>query len=265
MPLYLPVLIVVSIVCSTFALATSEKTQRFALVIGNQSYQTAPLKNALNDAKAISNTFYEMGYQVTTVTDVNVQLLREEVAGFYQRVHSVEAENKLAVVYYAGHAIQINHNNYLIPLDIDFENEQEFIAQLYDLSDLFKLMKYSKGLQSIVILDACRNNPFEIANSSMVVTQGLAPVRAPASTLIAFATEPGGVALDGRRENGVYTRHLLRFMSESISIEEVFKKVRSAVARETRNKQIPWEHSSLLQEVYFSPPKNKEVPNIVVF
>ncbi|MEP4891231.1 MAG: caspase family protein [Aliiglaciecola sp.] len=237
---------------------------RFALVIGNQNYQVAPLKNTLNDAEAISDAFFELGFRVTTLTDANSLTLRQGINGFYEEVARAAGNQKLAVVYYAGHAIQINHANYLIPLNIEFESEQEFVDQLYNLSHLFELMKSTNELQNIVILDACRNNPFEESGSTLV-SQGLAPVKAPSATLIAFATEPGGVALDGKSDNGVYTKHLLKYISESISIEEVFKKVRAAVARETRNRQIPWEHSSLLGEVYFSPPKNKEVPNIVVF
>lgn len=249
---------------ATYVSASSQNVERFALVIGNQNYQVAPLQNTLNDAKAISNALFELGFRVTTLKDTNTVSLKQGVIRFYNEVRRVNAKNKLAVVYYAGHAIQINHTNYLIPLDIQFETEQEFIAQLYNVAGLFELMKTTSGLQNIVILDACRNNPFEGGNGTLVA-QGLAPVKAPSATLIAFATEPGGVALDGKSSNGVYTKHLLKYISDSISVEEIFKKVRSAVARETRNRQIPWEHSSLLSEVYFSPPKNKGVPNIVVF
>ena len=111
-------------------------------------------------------------------------------------------------------------------------------------------MRTKFGVQNIVILDACRNNPFD--ETFMTSTApGLAPVKAPFDTLIAFATEPGGVASDGGRKNGVYTKHLLRNISDNFPVEEIFKKVRSGVAKETRNKQIPWEHSSLLNEIYF--------------
>ncbi|GAB2681200.1 caspase family protein [Aliiglaciecola sp. 3_MG-2023] len=255
-------LLTVASFCSVLGRAYAVNTERFALVIGNQNYQLAPLQNTLNDAEAISDAFFELGFRVTTLTDANFLSLQQGINRFYDEVDRAPGSQKLAVVYYAGHAIQINHANYLIPLNIQFESEQEFVGQLYNLSHLFELMNKTKKLQNIVILDACRNNPFE---GSAFSSQGLAPVKAPAATLIAFATEPGGVASDGKSENGVYTKHLLKYISESISIEEIFKKVRSAVAKETRNRQIPWEHSSLLGEVYFSPPKNKEVPNIVVF
>lgn len=242
----------------------NSNAQRYALVIGNQNYQAAPLKHALNDATAIANALSEAKFNVSLMKNVDTTSLAQGVDRFYDEVKRDSHANKLVVVYYAGHAIQINHTNYLIPLNIQFQSEHEFISSLFNLSDLFTHMKKIPGLQNIVILDACRNNPFD-RFTSMPVTAGLAPVKAPSGTLIAFATEPGGVASDGRSKNGIYTKHLLRFISQSLPVEEVFKKVRTGVAKETRNKQIPWEHSSLLSELYFSPPKNKDVPSIVVF
>jgi uncharacterized caspase-like protein len=132
---------------------------------------------------------------------------------------------------------------------------------------LFTEINKSNDLQNIIILDACRNNPFEnntVADNGNMAS-GLAPIKAPSNTLIAFATEPGGVAADGRSNNGVYTKHLLKHIDKQISVEELFKKVRTGVAKETRNKQIPWEHSSLLSEVFFSPPKNRDIPDLVIF
>ncbi len=244
--------------------AKDEKLERFALVIGNQNYEASPLRNALNDARSISDALAELEFRVSILEDANALSMTNAINSFYAQVRNHKSTNKLAVVYYAGHAIQVNQANYLIPLNIKFDSQDTFISSLYHLSDLFSQMQTSPGLQNIVILDACRDNPFK-DSFERPLAQGLAPVKAPAGTLIAFATEPGGLASDGRRGNGVYTKHLLRYLPESISVEEVFKKVRSGVARDTRNNQIPWEHSSLLSEVYFSPPKNKNLPNIVVF
>lgn len=246
------------------AKAVKQKLERFALVIGNQNYKASPLNNALNDATAISDALVELGFRVFTTKDANAATMASAIEDFYQYTKNHPSTNKLAVVYYAGHALQINQANYLIPLDIEFDSEDSFIASLYHLSDLFSQMQNTAGLQNIVILDACRDNPFKGRFDSSVA-QGLAPVKAPAGTLIAFATEPGGLASDGGGRNGVYTKHLLRYLPESITVEEIFKKVRTGVAKDTRNRQIPWEHSSLLNDVYFSPPKNKNLPNIVVF
>lgn len=247
-----------------FGMSDNNEEKRYALVIGNQNYNSAPLKHALNDAKAIANQLSELDFHVTMLLDVDKSSLMNGIGAFYSQLHNTESVRPLVVVYFAGHAMQVNHTNYLIPLNMEFDSQQTFVSSLFDLSDLFKVMRTRRGAQNIVILDACRNNPFgdTFVNST---AQGLAPVKAPFDTLIAFATEPGGVASDGGRKNGVYTKHLLRNMSENIPVEDVFKKVRAGVAKETRNKQIPWEHSSLLDEIYFNPPKNEEVPDIVVF
>lgn len=244
--------------------AFADDTARFALVIGNQNYQSASLKHALNDARAISFELMSLGYSVTAVTDADAKTLTQTIKQFYQTVRNFEAQSKLAVFYYAGHAVQINHVNYLIPLSIEFDSENSFVSSLYKVPDMFDHMQDIPGLHNVVILDACRNNPFQGSDSELTA-QGLAPVKAPSGTLIAFATEPGGVASDGASANGIYTKHLLKFIGKSLPVEEVFKKVRAGVARETRNGQIPWEHSSLFNEIYFNPPKNKALPDIVVF
>ncbi|MFT5674181.1 MAG: putative caspase-like protein [Paraglaciecola sp.] len=265
--------VLIFIVCFCLSIATlnvvaaEQDLQRFALVIGNKSYASAPLKNAGNDANAIADNLSELGFRVSLVEDANLSVLAAQVQQFYAEIKRDKHKDKLALVYYAGHAIQVNHNNYIVPLEMQFDSHQNFISGLYKIGDLFTEINNFKSLQSIIILDACRNNPFEnhsIADDGSM-SSGLAPIKAPSNTLIAFATEPGGVAADGKRKNGVYTKHLLRHMGKQISVEEVFKKVRSGVAKETRNRQIPWEHSSLLNEVFFSPPKNKDIPDLMVF
>lgn len=208
-----------------------------------------------------------MGFRVSLLKDSNLSDLTAQVQQFYASVIKDVHVEKLALIYYAGHAIQVNHQNYIVPLGMQFESYPEFISGLYKIDSLFTEINKSQGLQNIIILDACRNNPFEndrVADEGNM-SSGLAPIKAPFNTMIAFATEPGGVAADGKRRNGVYTKHLLRHMTKQISVEAVFKKVRTGVAIETRNKQIPWEHSSLLNEVFFSPPKNRDIPNLMVF
>jgi uncharacterized caspase-like protein len=247
--------------------ASEQNVQGFALVIGNKSYITSPLKNALNDAHDIADSLTEMGFRVSLLKDSNFSDLSTKVQQFYAEVKRAPHEKKLALIYYAGHAIQVNHHNYIVPLDMEFESYQQFISGLYKIDNLFTEINKSNDLQNIIILDACRNNPFEnntVADNGNMAS-GLAPIKAPSNTLIAFATEPGGVAADGRSNNGVYTKHLLKHIDKQISVEELFKKVRTGVAKETRNKQIPWEHSSLLSEVFFSPPKNRDIPDLVIF
>lgn len=241
--------------------------KRYALVIGNKSYTSAPLKNAGNDANAIADRLVELGFRVNFLEDGNFAALHNEVQQFYAEIQKETHPNKLAIIYYAGHALQINHQNYIVPIGLQFESHQEFMAGLYKIDNLFTEINKSQSLQSIIILDACRTNPFEnqsVANNAGF-SSGLAPIKAPANTLIAFATEPGGVAADGNRKNGIYTQHLLRHINKQISVEEVFKKVRQGVSKQTRNKQIPWEHSSLLTETFFSPPLNRDLPDFTVF
>lgn len=253
-----------SLLFASLCKAQDQKLERFALVIGNQNYKVSPLRNSLNDANSMSDALTELGFSVFTLNDANAKDMAETIERFYNFASSHKSPNKLAVVYYAGHAIQVNQSNYLIPLGLEFDSQDSFISSLYHLSDLFSHMQNIPGLKNIVILDACRDNPFE-GSLNTPLAQGLAPVKAPADTLIAFATAPGGLASDGSSKNGIYTKHLLRYLPENIPVEEMFKKVRAKVAKETRNKQIPWEHSSLLTDLYFSPPKNKNLPNIVVF
>jgi uncharacterized caspase-like protein len=251
----------------SLAFAYEDNVERFALVIGNQNYQLAPLKNPINDAESISASLRELGFAVTTVLDSDSTSLKKAVSAFYDSIQQVNAPQTLAMFYYAGHAIQIEHHNYLVPLDIQFGEKENFDSVLFDLNSLFAEMSKLKNMQNIVILDACRNNPFAGADTagSRSISAGLAPLKAPSSTLIAYATEPGGVASDGRAKNGIYTKHLLRHIDKKITVEEVFKQVRKGVARETRNKQIPWEHSSLLREVFINPPRNKNVPDLIAF
>ena len=252
---------------SSHSYAVVQDVKRFALVIGNKNYAIAPLKNSANDATAIADSLTDMGFRVSLLKDSNLSDITTQVQQFYARVKKEDHVEKLALVYYAGHAIQVNHKNYIVPLGMQFESYSQFIFGLYKVDSLFTEINKTKNLQSIIILDACRNNPFEnnaVADSGHMAS-GLAPIKAPSNTMIAFATEPGSVAADGKRKNGVYTKHLLRHISKQISVEAVFKKVRTGVAKETRNKQIPWEHSSLLDEVFFSPPKNRDIPNLLVF
>lgn len=254
-------------VVSLKSFATDNDVQRFALVIGNKNYANAPLKNALNDANSIGDSLTELGFKVSLIADSNLPELKQAVTEFYSAVKTDTNAKKLALIYYAGHAIQVNQHNYIVPLGHTFENYHEFISGLYQINNLFAQINQTQSLQSIIILDACRNNPFE--NQPVLdtakISNGLAPVKAPFNTMIAFATEPGGVAADGRRKNGIYTKHLLRHLWRPINVEEVFKRVRTGVTKETRNKQIPWEHSSLLTEVFFNPPKNRDIPDLMVF
>lgn len=248
-------------------LAVAGVPGRDALVVGNKSYATAPLKNTVNDASAMAAELESIGFDVTLLIDVTKAELVDGVADFYESVERAESAESLAVFYYAGHAVQINHRNFLVPLDAGFEKEAALLAGIFDLNDLLGGIPQSTSLQHVVILDACRNNPIDAGATSRSVpnARGLAPMRAPPGTLIAYATEPGNVADDGAGEHGTYTKYLLRHLDRRVKVEEVFMRVRRDVVKATGGMQTPWEHSSLLSDAFFNPPRNRNLPEVVGF
>jgi len=262
--LLITTLLVGSIALPCFAY--NESLPRYALVIGNGHYDLAPLKNPANDAKDIAEKLRKLRYRTTLATNLNPQQFRETVAEFYD---SIAESNAVSVFYYAGHGVQMRNTNYLIPVEVAIDNPAQLIANAFPISELLTALTDSASEQNIIILDACRNNPFKQTKKTtshlMELQQGLAPAEAPPGTLIAYATEPGNVAEDGRGRNGTYTMALLRHITKSETAEELFKKVRKDVLSATDNRQTPWEHSSLLETFYFAPPKNKKIPNILNF
>ena len=255
------------IVAST-CLAKEKKVHRYALVVGNNSYRESPLTNAVNDAKSISSHLKEIGFSVTTLLDVKGADLKSQIESFYKLLANRQSENQLALFYYAGHALQINHRNYLVPLDVKSDAYENILDSIYDINHLFEQIPDSPNMNSIIILDSCRDNPYGVfrdKNGSPLIADGLAPLRAPIGTIIAYATEPGNVAYDGGGKNGMFTKHLLLHMAEKISVEELLKKVRQGVTEETGNRQTPWEHSSLLEEIFINPPRNRDLPELMTF
>ncbi len=245
-----------------------ERPALHALVVGNKAYPMAPLRNSINDAEAMAEKLEEQDFTVTTLLDVGGEELRSEIESFYAGLENDDEERVVGLVYYAGHAIQINHRNYLVPVDIEFGEPERFVDGLFDINDLLESIPETGNVQSVIILDACRDNPFagmEGLDDSVKINDGLAPMRAPVGTLIAYSTEPGATASDGKGKNGLYTSRLLRHMDDKIPIEEVFKKVRKDVAKQSKNRQVPWEHSSLVWDVFINAPLNKEVPDLVTF
>jgi uncharacterized caspase-like protein len=265
-------LLIVCLALITPAHAYEERPALHALVIGNNAYPMAPLRNSINDANAIAGQLEEQGFIVTKLLDVGGGEMQSEVEQFYRRLKNDDEEpnekRAVGLVYYAGHAVQINHRNYLVPLDIQFGEPERFVDGLFDINSLLSSIPESGNIQSVIILDACRDNPFagmEGMDESVKINDGLAPIRAPVGTLIAYSTEPGATASDGKGKNGLYATHLLKHMDDKIPIEEVFKKVRKGVAKQSKNRQIPWEHSSLLWDVFINAPLNKEVPDLLTY
>lgn len=243
-------------------LGGDDGAHRVALVIGNGSYPFSPLKNPVNDARAMARTLEKLGFSVDLKENAGLMEMIDAIRRF-----SVAArDNEVRLFYYAGHGVQVGGRNYLIPVDVELRSEEEIAFKSADVSELLeRLGQLNEGL-NIMILDACRNNPF--SNLSFVgpdgrlirfrgaASSGLAPVDAPAGTLVAFATAPGAVAMDGTNQsNSLYTRHLLDNIGVAgLPVEQLFKRVRIAVAQETRRLQVPWESSSLMGDFCFRTP-----------
>lgn len=226
--------------------------KRVALVIGNGKYPTAPLRNPVNDARAMAKTLKELGFEVTLRENAS----QRDMAAAVRQFGSSISPGTAALFYFAGHGMQVKGRNYLVPTDADIQLEDEVPYAAIDVNLVLDKMEVGKSAINLVILDACRNNPF--ARRFRSSGTGLAQMDAPVGTLIAFATAPGSVAQDGAGENGIYTKHLLESIAmPGLPVEQMFKRVRVGVARETNEAQIPWESSSMKGDFVFreAPPQ----------
>lgn len=226
-------------------IASVSGKKRVALVIGNAAYPGAgALRNPANDARDFAAKLKKLGFDVTVRTDMRYRDMLRSLTDFGDKVHT----GNEVLFFYAGHGMQVRGRNYLIPIDAEIRGESSVSSEAVDVDQL--LDKLSPARLSIVILDACRNNPFE--RRFRGGGQGLAQINAPNGTLIAYATAPGKVAADGEGRNGLYTGELLAAMDvPGIKIEDVFKRVRGNVVRKSGDAQTPWESSSLTGDFYF--------------
>ena len=226
---------------------TETVTKRgLALVIGNGAYKNAPLANPVNDARDIMETLKDLDFEVIHKSDASQVEMEDAIRDFGRRLRDFE----VGLFYFAGHGIQVDGRNYLVPVDAKIESESDVKYESVDAGRILGKMEDAESDLNIVILDACRDNPF--ARSFRSQTYGLARMDAPKGSLIAYATAPGSVAADGTGRNGIYTKYLLKYMMEpGFPIEKVLKKVRIGVMEETGDKQVPWESSSLRGDFYF--------------
>jgi hypothetical protein len=222
--------------------------QRIALVIGNSQYKDSPLPNPVNDARAIARALSDSGFKVTKKENAGQKEMQLALRDFGDALKA----GGVGLFYYAGHGMQVKGRNFLIPVDAQIQREDEVAYNSVDAGQVLDKMEAAANRLNIVILDACRNNPF--ARSFRSGGAGLAQMDAPVGTLVAFATAPGSVASDGDGQNGLYTQHLLQSMQKpGIKIEDVFKNVRAGVRRDSQGKQIPWESTSLEGDFIFVP------------
>ena len=226
---------------------------RLALVIGQSAYRSVPaLPNPANDAKAVTQLLTDSGFEVSTAADLSQGQMREAVSEFAGKVAAKGADT-VALVFYAGHGLQIDGENFLVPVDIDPKREADIPIQAVRLNDILNTLTSVPSKMRILMLDACRNNPFpelKTAGSGLAIVD--AKVGAP-GTFLSFSTSPGAVAEDGSGSNSPYTNALLAAGKEqNIPIEETFKRVRLAVNKVTEGRQTPWDSSSLTEDFRFS-------------
>jgi tetratricopeptide (TPR) repeat protein len=232
-------------VTAVTALSTSER--RTALVIGNDAYRTDPLRNAVNDATDMARGLRQLGFEVMELRDADHQRMEEGVEQFTRQL----GRGGVGLFYYSGHGVQVSGLNYLVPVDARITRESDIKYQSVQVDWVLDRMRDAGNEVNIIILDACRNNPY--ARSGRNVQPGLAMMQAVSGSLIGYATSPGTTAEDGPGRNGTYTKHLLHFMQvPNLSAEQMFKEVRVAVAQETGKRQIPWVSTSILGDFYFA-------------
>ena len=227
-----------------------EQQRRIALVIGNSAYKfIGKLRNPVNDATDMAAALRSLGFEVTLLKDVNLRQMEDEIDAFNRKLR----QGGVGLFYFAGHGVQVEGENYLIPLlKARISREQDVRYDALPVGKVLGAMEDAGNEINVVILDACRDNPF--ARQWRSSRRGLASVQSAKGTLIAYATEPGGVSSDGKGQNGTYTSNLLRHIkTPDLDVEIMFKRVRAAVLQETNDQQTPWESSSLVGSFSFNP------------
>jgi uncharacterized caspase-like protein len=254
--------------------ADAAEEKRVAIVMGNGAYQnTASLPNPPNDARRVSQALSLLGFEVHTLLDAT----KSDLESLQKDMGKVLRRADVGLFFYAGHGLQINGENFMVPVDASFENVQDLSGELVSLTKFLARMEDFTDI-NLIFLDACRNNPLadvikdQVAEGRSMqlddrervrnVGQGLAEMKASVGTLIAYATQPGNVAEDGQGANSPFTAGILQHIHEpGMEIREILTSVRVSVLDETNRRQIPWDHSSLTEEFYFiAPVKPRDVP-----
>jgi uncharacterized caspase-like protein len=241
-------------VLSTGALA--QTGERVALVIGNAAYPRAPLENPGHDARAMTELLTKAGFRVDQHLDASQADLTRAIEQFGKAIRDPKV--KFGLFYYAGHGLQQNWRNYLVPVTARIHSAEDVPRETVDVSELLAYMGQAKGRSFLVILDACRDDPFN--GDYRPDAKGLSQFDAPPGSMLAYATAPGSVALDGTGANGLYTSSLLQeFAVQGAKIEDAFKRVRLNVRLASRGQQVPWETTSLEEDIYLFPNERRKL------
>lgn len=243
-------------------LLSQQQQSRAALVIGNASYVEGSLTNPTNDAADIAASLETLGFEVTLLLDQDLRSMESAIDTFNQQLR----EGSVGAFYYAGHGVQVDGENYLIPVDAELSYQADVRYEALALGKVLNAMESSESQVNIIIVDACRDNPFyrqwRLQNRNLSSPRGLAFQTPPEGTIISFATSPGDVAEDGTGRNSPYTRSLLRHMhTEDVDINAVLRLVRADVSRETESRQTPWYQESLVGFFYLNPASDSAEVN----
>lgn len=226
----------------------SQQLKKGALIIGNGNYLSSVLANPENDARSMEAVLRKLGFIVFKYENLNQIQMKRAIDDFGLKLKGFD----VGLFFYAGHGIQSNGYNYLIPVDALMTTERQVEYDCVQADRVLALMEGSGTKVNIIILDACRNNPFERSWTRSTVGRGLAFMNAPKGTIIAYATAPGSTASDGTGRNGLYTSAILQsILIPKINILQMFQQVRSIVNQKSNGQQIPWESTSLVGDFYF--------------
>jgi uncharacterized caspase-like protein len=244
--------IVLCLLCPAGSLADGDDSakwgRRTALVVGNGAYKTSPLPNPVSDARLISEALNAAHFRVIKVENASRESMLKAITEFGNEID----KGGVGLFYYAGHGVQVRGENYLMPVDVNVSREEEIRSRGVNAQEVLDRMVAAKNGLNLVFFDACRNDPFPRASRG--AAQGLAKMDAALGMLVSFATAPGSVAEDGKSGNSPYTRHLADTIRQpGLRVEDVLKRVRSAVRRETEGRQITWDNSSIEGEFFFLP------------
>ena len=238
-----------SLAAESSATPALTKLPRHALVIGNSQYLNGPLVNPKNDAQAIAERLRQAGFSVTLKLDAGRRELQEAIRNYGA---ALNRDKGVGVFYYAGHGVQLNWRNFLLPVDAKIRSKADIQSEAVDLGLLLDGLTRARNALNLIILDACRNNPF--GPDFRTDDRGLSQLDAPPGTFLAYATAPGNTAEDGEGSHGLYTDRLLKEMLiPGAAVEDVFKRVRLAVRKTSQGEQIPWESTSLEADFSFLP------------
>lgn len=244
------------LILSFLAVAEASAETRIALVIGNGAYPSiGSLPNPTADAQLISRTLTELEFETTLLVDSNQSSMKQEIANFGRKLRNA-GKDAVGLFYFAGHGVQAQGRNYLLPIEANPADQADLDLMGVEANWILRQMESAGNRTNILILDACRNNPF--VSTSRSLSRGLAQIDAPTGSFISYATAPGKVALDGNSVNSPFTTALANALPKAgLAIEQVFKQVRVDVIRATGGAQTPWDSSSLVSDFYFKTPAAK--------